>query len=103
MPCVPVGPTVCGSTFEKIANIPIFPLSSLFPSKAMLRFTSKCSLLLLALMPRWAYAEFECTSAGTLFDRSKCHVQDVNRVFEGDLDRCATSVNYVSDRRCTAC
>eukprot|EP00729_Bicosta_minor_P014372 gene14372-11431_t len=58
--------------------------------EAMLRFTSKCSLLLLAVMPRWAYADLECRSSGYLFDPSECHVEEMNRVFEGDLDGCHT-------------
>eukprot|EP00729_Bicosta_minor_P006277 gene6277-2743_t len=61
--------------------------------EAMLRFTSKCSLLLLAVMPRWAYAEFECTGGAYLIDKSKCRVQDVNRVFEGRLDYCVFRPN----------
>ena len=70
----------------------------------MLRFTSKCSLLLLAVMPRWAYADLECDSGGALYDPSKCRVEDVNLVFEAEFDDCySRNYNYVSDRRCTAC
>ena len=73
----------------------------------MLRFTSKCSLLLLAVMPRWAYADLECDSdgwlIGYLIDPSKCHVEDVNRAFGVEVDKCWATNNYVSDRRCTVC
>ena len=70
----------------------------------MLRFTSKCSLLLLAVMPRWAYADLECDIGGGLYDPSECRVEDVNRVFRGKLDECfGSGYNYVSDRRRTAC
>ena len=77
----------------------------------MLRFTSKCSLLLLAVMPRWAYAELKCSGGGFfLYDESKCHVEDVNFVFKAELDECRGNENYVSDldarwvecRRCRA-
>lgn len=70
----------------------------------MLRFTSKCSLLLLAVVPRWAYAEFECggNDGNYLMDPAECRVEEVNRVFGAELDYCYSSVtssdlNYVSD------
>ena len=68
----------------------------------MLRFTSKCSLVLLAVMPRWAYAELECAGAAPI-DLSKCRVVDVNRVFQGSLDRCSTSFNYLYANSRTLC
>ena len=61
----------------------------------MLRFTSKCSLLLLAVMPRWVYADLECTSNGVLMS-AVCRVVDVNRVFAGRLDECILGLNFVS-------
>ena len=92
----------------------------------MLRFTSKCSLLLLAVMPRWAYADLECDGDGSLIDKSECRVGDVNRVFDMiysaptgfdvKLDKCMDwhfqdahtqkgkgTFNFVSDRRRTVC
>lgn len=93
-----------------LVYLPIFP-------KAMLRFSSKCSLVLLAVMPRWAFAEFECKVSTYRYkdyyflrDPSGCREEEVNRVFEistfNGLDKCFAGFgNAVSDvdARCVEC